>query len=450
MRKRCTTEKAIMAGVLVLVMTVMTNTSAAEQKSLWTQFSGKKIGAFFFRNTYLDGIKYFIPEFEKKTGIKVDLGAYSEQIALEKLGFELSAPAGAYDAAWLGGSSLPSHVKAGWAAPIQPFIDNAEITDYDVLDMDDFLDGPLNMMKYGDVLYGLPWFSATVIQYCRKDIFDKYGIAGPPDTIDEFVATVKLVDTPEIPGVALRGAPNRNMNQWHFPIFLRGLGGKYFRDIEKRDLYPVLDSPQAIEAARIYGELLREYGVPGAPTSTFDDVVIAMQQGKVVMCIEGAPLAGRILDPEQSKVVGKLYFALVPKGPAGRFPSFTGHGWLIPSNAQEKEAGWLFMQWATSRETLLKTSLNYKHIAVTRKSIWTDAAFVKRWGYAGGFLEKFMNSLEIGYPEFRPRIPEWPEVGDTVALALNQVIVGTKTAEEAFKGVNKEVLRIMKEAGYIK
>ena len=433
-----------------LILSLHVFTAVASDSSIWTQFKGEKIGVFFFRNTYFNGIKHFIPEFEKKTGIKVDLVAYSEQVALQKLGLELASPTGAYDAVWLDGTSLPSQVKAGWVTPIKQFIEDKTITDDSVLDMDDFLEGPLNMMKYKGVLYGLPWFSATVIQYCRKDIFDKYGIPGPPDTIDEFIADVIKVHTPEIPGVALRGAPNRNMNQWHFPIFLRGLGGKYFKDIEGGDLHPVLDSPQAIMAARIYGTLLRNFSIPGAASSTFDDVVIAMQQGKVAMCIEGAPLAGRILDPEQSKVIGKLYFALVPKGPAGRFPSFTGHGWMIPTNSTKKKAGWLFIQWATSRDTLLKTSLNYKHIAVTRKSIWNDPAFIKRWGYAGGFLEKFMKSLEIGYPEFRPRIPEWPEVGDAVALALNQVIVGNKTAEEAFKEANKKIYNIMKEAGYYK
>lgn len=420
------------------------------EDSLWTQFKGERIGIFFMRNTYFDGIKHFIPEFEKKTGIKVDVIAYAEQVALQKLGLELASPVGAYDAVWLGGSSLPSEVKAGWVTPIKPFIEDKSITDDSVLDMDDFLEGPLNMMKYQGVLYGLPWFSATVIQYSRKDIFDKYGIPGPADTIDEFIANVIKVHTPDVPGVALRGAPNRNMNQWHFPIFLRGLGGKYFKDIEGGDFHPVLDSPQAIKAARVYGTLLRYFSIPGAASSTFDDVVIAMQQGKVAMCIEGAPLAGRILDPKQSKVVGKLYFALVPKGPAGRFPAFTGHGWMIPSNSTKKKPAWLLIQWATSRDTLLKTSLNYKHIAVTKRSIWSDSAFVKRWGYAGGFLEKFMKSLEIGYPNYRPLIPEWPEVGDTVAIALNHIIVGTKTAEEAFTEVNKKVYNIMKEAGYYK
>lgn len=47
---------------------------------------------------------------------------------------------------------------------------------------------------------------------------------------------------------------------------------------------------------------------------TFDDVVTGMQQGNVVMAIDGAPLAGRILDPEQSKVAGNLGFAVVPGG----------------------------------------------------------------------------------------------------------------------------------------
>ena len=56
----------------------------------------------------------------------------------------------------------------------------------------------------------------------------------------------------------------------------------------------------------------------GVASYVFNDMVTAMQQGNVVMVIDGAPLAGRILNPDESKVIDNLGFAVVPGGDAGR------------------------------------------------------------------------------------------------------------------------------------
>ena len=72
-----------------------------------------------------------------------------------------------------------------------------------------------------------------------------------------------------------------------------------------------------------------------------------MQQGTVVMVMEGAPLAGRILDPEESKVSGNLGFAVVPGGAAGPKPSFAAHGICVTADSQHQEAAYTFLEWAS-------------------------------------------------------------------------------------------------------
>ena len=64
-----------------------------------------------------------------------------------------------------------------------------------------------------------------------------------------------------------------------------------------------------------------------------------MQQGTVVMVMEGAPLAGRILDPEESKVSGNLGFAVVPGGAAGPKPSFAAHGICVTADSRPSGSG---------------------------------------------------------------------------------------------------------------
>ena len=96
--------------------------------------------------------------------------------------------------------------------------------------------------------------------------------------------------------------------------------------------------------------------------------------------------------------------------------------------------------------------MNTNHVAVTRTAIWDDPDFREKWNLPGegDFLASFQKSLAVGNPEYRPRIPEWPQIQDIASRALDEVIVGTKSAKEAFGSANKSVYEVMQKAGYYK
>ena len=65
---------------------------------------------------------------------------------------------------------------------------------------------------------------------------------------------------------------------WNWIPFLMGFGGQVFRD-PPHDLMPMLDTPEAIEAADFYAGLLRDYGPNGILSDTYDEVVVDLKNG---------------------------------------------------------------------------------------------------------------------------------------------------------------------------
>ena len=443
--------------LLCFVMTmVMAGGQADGQSTIdttdpWKAYSGTEINVLGFNITYIEGLEPLLSEFEAKTGIKVNFDLFNEEIAHQKVRAELASKSGAYDVIWVQANWSIPYAESGWLYPLENLISNDKITFPEVLQMDDIIPSLLDLMKYDGKLYGLPFFAATIMTYYRADILDKYGIdPSQLDTIEGFVDAVKTVHDPEgVAGIAMRGHPGES--SWHSTVFLQGLGGDYLRDVKAGDYYPTLDSAAAIESTKIYADLLANYSISGAVNAKYDQVVLAMQQGNVAIAMEGAPLGGRILDPNESRVIGKVGFRVVPGGPGGTHPAFTGHGFSINNASRKKEAAWLFLQWSNSFDTTKKIALTSNHIAVHRNSLWEDPDFRAKWNLPGegDFLGTFQKSLALGDPDYRPRINGWSEVNSLYGSALQKVMIGEKSAEEAMAETQKEAVNILTRLGYI-
>lgn len=424
---------------------------AVASEDPWRAFEGTELNVLGFNITYIEGLEPLLSEFEEKTGISVNFDLFNEEVAHQKVRQELASGSGTYDVVWVQANWSIPYAESGWLYPLGGLIDNEEITFPDVLRQDDIMGSLLNLMRYDGELYGLPFFAATIMTYYRTDILEEHGIDPEQlDTIEGFAAAIREVHDPNgVAGVAMRGHPGES--SWHSTVFLKGLGGTYVEDIKNGDYYPTLDSEAAIESTELYADLLANYSIAGAVNAKYDQVVIAMQQGNVAIAMEGAPLGGRILHPEQSLVRGKVGFRVVPGGPGGTHPAFTGHGFAINNASRNKEAAWLFMQWSNSFETTKKIALSSNHIAVHRNSLWEDEEFREKWNLPGegDFLATFQESLNLGDPDYRPRINGWAEVNSVYGNGLQQVMVGEKSAEEAMEDVQQEAVNILKRLGYI-
>jgi multiple sugar transport system substrate-binding protein len=277
----------------------------------------------------------------------------------------------------------------------------------------------------------------------RRDV-----VGRPPDTFTELLDTARRVHTPSVAGYMPAGKVGMN---WVFPTFLYGFGGRFFAD-PPNDLRPGLAAPEAIRAAEYWaGELIKNYGAPGATNMEDAEQIATMQQGRVAMWLHSLGQLTAALDPQKSLVADRVAFAPPPRGPAGRFPQVATHGLMIPVASKKKDAAWEFIRWATSRETMRRVALEAQHAAVTRASVLNDADFKKKYQLAGSDVPALhkaaLRAAGSGYMAYRT-VPVFPAVTERVVIALSAIAAGQKSARDAFTAANSEVIQIIEKAGF--
>jgi len=433
----------------------------------WQQFAGTTINLICERSPGNEGARMMIPEFEKLTGINVNLIMLPERALFDKMAIDLSTGSGMYDFVQMPACGVCVRwAKAGWIESLNKYIEDPTLTDKAWLDVSDFVEKWTGTMSYKGELYGLPSYGESDILFYRTDLFLQKGVGIPTTTDELFDAAQKLtLDTDgdgkaDIFGITLRGIRGHTSNIYIWTGFLRAFGGKFFAggDVEngmppgapkgKENWMPVLNSPEAVAATDFYGRLLKTCAPPDAPSYHWYGVLRTMMEGKTAMMIDATCFGPPLNDPAESKVVGKVGYA-----PGPQIPSIWVSGFAINSASKNKGATWFWLQWVTSKETQLKYSAfpESETCDVSRWSVIEDPRYQERWHYpsaTGDFMTIAWDNIAKSSPDYRPRIPEYWEIGDILGSAVEEVLAGIKPAEKALDEAQSEIVDIMKGAGY--
>lgn len=386
-----------------------------------------------------------LPQFEKETGMKVELQFLPEIELWDRIVADFATRAGVYNVVNIDFMFIPEFAEAGWILPIDEYI----TPEYEI---DDVMGKYLESGMYEGKTYGFPVYGESTALWYRKDLFKEAGI-NPPDTLYELWDTaVKFYQPPDLYGIAFRGMRGSSMNIYIWTMFLRGFGGQFF----DKNWNPVFNSPQGVYATNFYRDLMKGYGPPGGSSFTWDDTALVLMAGSVAMIIEATDFVDRVFDPEKSKVYDKLAAALVPAGPAGRFPSiFTSQLSISKvANRTEKQrrASWAFISWATSKGMELKKALEGKIPTGVRQSVFENRQFKEMFGEQNcpGWLSALLESLRVADVNYRPRIKEWREIGDTLGIAVENVLAGIKSADDSLDEAAEFAREALKRSGRLK
>ena len=107
-------------------------------------------------------------------------------------------------------------------------------------------------------------------------------------------------------------------------------------------------------------------------------------------------------------------------------------------------------QTSASKETQAATSHAfpgaYKRTGANRTSLWNDAeyrAVLERAGH--NFISATTTSFEKDTDvEWRPRLPQWPLVGNTMATAIQASLVGQAKPRDALNEAQKKIESALK------
>lgn len=387
--------------------------------------AGESIRVLLGNTSWTEVAAKLVPEFEKETGITVNLEIYGEDQLSQKLAVEFAA----------GGESIDVlnyrlmqegrlMEKNGWITDLTPYLkDDAEY------DYKDYTDAAMQACTVNGKILGIPTISEAPVIYYRKDIFEKNGLQ-PPKTLAEMEEIAKkLTDRKnEFYGFIARGQRSPLVTQ--LSSYLYSYGADFF---DQKTGKALLDTPEFLAAIDYYGRMLRNYGPDGVLNMSWPQGIAVFVQGKGAIYLDCSSQYLQLLDPRNSKVADVTGVAMFPAGPNGRHEFFftTAWGLGIGDKSAKKDVAWKFIRWLTNKERTMKMQ-GEMLVQCSRTSAYTDPAGMK--SYPADWAQAVRESIKFGRPFDRPAVIAVGEARDIIGEIAVVAIQGgdyKKTAKEA-------------------
>lgn len=374
--------------------------------------------------SYTNNWKEMLPEFEEQTGIKVNIETvpYSDQAAKILLNF--SQKSSDYDVVFTDNTYGTGYFDSDYVEDLSTY-------DSDFVALDDFYQPYLAPMQKDDATFGLPVYGESTWLMYRTDLFEQYGIDGPPTTMDELEAAAKTISEGsggDIAGITLRGAPGiQSVYPW--AGFLRAFGGDFYDG----DTLAV-DSPEAVEATQFWADLLENYGPSGVGNFDWEQNRIAFTQGNAAMTIDATANGPFNEDTAASVIAGKVGYAPIPYAifdpptSGNTDNSLNVHALYLSSFSEKKDAAYQFMTWATSEEVQSNAVETTEAVGVTLNSVLESPAYDEKYG---PFKDALLEQLATGNVDYLPAGADANAIITEVGQALSRTLAGEADAEDA-------------------
>jgi multiple sugar transport system substrate-binding protein len=379
-------------------------------------------------NSWTEGVKTLAKEYEEETGIKVVVQGFSPEQINDTLKVKLNAQSSDFDLMGFHVQDfLTQFTQNGWLADLTDYVESDPEWDWE-----DIQEPARESVQVDDRIYGIPVMTERHIVYYRSDVLADAGIAVPA-TLDELEAAAAKLNDPEngFYGIAMRGARVPLVTQ--FSSFLYSFGG----DFQDEDGNATVDTPEAIEAYEFYGNLLRNYGPPGATNMGWVEASAIFAQGNAAFYVDADSQAYTFLDPTKSAVVDTVAYASFPAGPDGARPyNIVPQTVGINEFSKKKDAAWDFLKWVTNKENT-KQLLAEETVSVARQSAWDDPEAAG--AYPQGLLDVIRNLSPDAVGHDRPQLEQIARAREivggpaVVAIEGGDVATAAKQANDEFQ-----------------
>jgi multiple sugar transport system substrate-binding protein len=393
------------------------------------------IGAF--EDGAITAFKKIIPVFKQQTGISIELLTAPYDSFNSKAFQDGQSKAGQYDIYIMDDPWIPQFAAAG----ILEDLGQHGITG-DAGFAKPFLDlgywpprqGPRikGFENKKPALVALPTIGDLQTMTYRNDVYPH-----APKTWHELVtvgqAAMKAgkIDN----AIVFRGVKGNPIVTSWYPIFL-SYGGKFFDNNWK----VTFNNAAGKAAAEFFVGKLKSLAPKGVAEYDSDQEGAAILGGKAGAIIQYTGNAIKSDDPKQSKEVGKLDFAVVPKQvkAIAQIGIFI-HG--VSASAPNKDNAITFMKWFATDKA--QTALGRTGDVPVRVKPLKDPALVKKHR----LLPTVLAQINAG-AEARPRTPDWGAVENILGTELNKALVAGKGGGDALDRAARQATAYLKRQGY--
>jgi multiple sugar transport system substrate-binding protein len=409
------------------------------------RFAGISITGGAFQHSFHVALKSWLPELEEQTGLKVNFELQSYPIYNQRTDLELSTGGSAYDFCNLGTPYAGRWITSNWMTQLDEFARNPELTPTD-WEPGDFASSAQAILSDAEGrTFGFTWVAGAILMgIARSDVLEKANLP-VPKTCEELLETCRKTNQP-----GTYAFVNDALHHWEWPPYLMAQGGTIFRN-PPSDLTPMLNTPEAIQAAQLYAELISKLSPPGGISFT-DDQALRMQfAGRANIRTTSIDWLVPVAKAPESRSKGTMWFAPMPGGPAGSFPAVNANGFGIPAGSKNKEAGWTFIQWALSKASFRRMATEKGYVTVPRRSVIALPEYKEAMTFNGQDVGKlYLDTVEAsgprGYMKYR-NMPVFPQVGEKINKAIEQIASGQMDAKAAMDLAQQAAIADIAKAG---
>jgi multiple sugar transport system substrate-binding protein len=433
-----------------------TSSSAATGTGGWTRaYEGTTLNFIGEATANTQILEKLVPDFEAKTGIKVNIEQAPYDSLVQKAVLDFSTKKGNYDVLSIPYEYLGAFAEKEYLAQQDDFVNKAPAglgSDFSGGDVIPSLWKASSNWK--DHWYGMPSNSAVMMMFYRKDLIEdatekaafkaKYGYdLAPAKTWQQYQDIAAFFTRPA--GAKLAGQTTSDpfygstlAGKRHVATVLEWMNYSWTNggDLFDSSGQPAINSPQNVTALT-FEKALTAYAPPGFTSATWDEVTAQLQQGTAAQAITWGDTAGAMEDKDQSKVLGKMGYTDIPVKAEGDKPEAHLGSWTyaINDSSKSQEAGQVFMAWALSKG--VQTELAKQGGLPALTSTFQDGELI-------GSLPYWKQELaSLNQAKSRPRIPQWSGISDAMALGLSEALSGQATPQEALDAAQEKVTSLM-------
>ncbi len=339
--------------LVVLVFSACSSNSAQStpaQGEETAQNSGEvRVVTIWYDGTEEESVKRLEPEFEAlhpDIDLQFEIVPYSDMVTKQMVAAQSNVGP---DLMWQSYAWTNSFAKQGLLMSYSPYLENS-----DAIDLADFDQTALELGTVDGEVYGLAWSTEAMCLVYNKGLFEEAGLdpEAPPTTWAEVIEYAQAL-TKDTDG-------DGNVDQYGYGLVGNLTGNTWFRfvpdlwsaggEVANEDMTEsLLNSPEALEAATYYSELLTKYGV--APDTTVNngsaEVRTLFINNKIGMYIDGQSAVMNIKKDSPEIEVG---VALWPGKDGPLDAGLGGYYVATPKNAANPDDAWTFLEYFLSQE----------------------------------------------------------------------------------------------------
>lgn len=390
----------------VLVCSLFVGTALAD---------GEKLTLVLRAGSYTDVMKALAPAFEKENNCTIEMLDLDFSDMYQKIALDSMNAKGAYDVIMIDGSWFTEFLTAGMVADLTAMGYSLD---------EDFIAGTTKggQDANGNV-FAVPFFGNVQLFYYNKDVLAKYGFdAAPTDwqTVLELAQKIKADGTI---GFAARAQAGENIVTDIDPLVLAS-GGQ----VMDADGNITINTPEYTNALQNYVKLIE-----AGQIMTKDDIVAAVNNGTAAMSL----IWPGWYTPGGDEATS---FALMPNklAPDAEEHNTAWYGlWYlgVTANSENKDLALKFIDYVTSAESEIATVA--QGLTPIRHSPYQDASVLEQ----SPQLAIVYEALKSGV--YRPSVPQWTEITNTLGVELDNAVQGAKSIEAALADAQKACEEIM-------